>query len=136
FAVEVPRSELLRRLSGRRWCPTCQSTYHVDNKPPRADMLCDREGAQLIQREDDKEVAVARRLAEYDERTAPLIDYYRGRSRFFTVNGDRPPDAVFTELKTMVGPEKAASGSASRGPSCRRCIGPAPAWLRRSRRGA
>jgi len=98
FDVEVPRSELLRRLSGRRWCPTCQSTYHVDNKPPRADMLCDREGAQLIQREDDKEVAVARRLAEYDERTAPLIDYYRGRSRFFRVNGYRPPDAVFQEL--------------------------------------
>ena len=69
FDVEVPRPELLRRLSGRRWCPACQSTYHVDNNPPKKDMLCDREGAALIQREDDKEVAVARRLAEYDERT-------------------------------------------------------------------
>jgi len=98
FDVEVPRAELLRRLSGRRWCPTCQSTYHVDNKPPRVDMLCDREGAQLIQREDDKEVAVARRLAEYDERTAPLVDYYRGRSRFYRIDGFRPPDAVFQEL--------------------------------------
>jgi len=98
FDVEVPRAELLRRLSGRRWCPSCQSTYHVDNKPPRVDMLCDREGAQLIQREDDKEVAVARRLAEYDERTAPLVDYYRGRSRFYRIDGFRPPDAVFQEL--------------------------------------
>jgi adenylate kinase len=98
FDVEVPRAELLRRLSGRRWCPTCQSTYHVDNKPPRVDMLCDREGAQLIQREDDKEVAVGRRLAEYDERTAPLVDYYRGRSRFYRIDGFRPPDAVFQEL--------------------------------------
>jgi adenylate kinase len=68
FDVEVPRPELLRRLSGRRWCPTCQATYHVDNNPPKKDMLCDREGAALIQREDDKEVAVARRLAEYDGR--------------------------------------------------------------------
>jgi adenylate kinase len=98
FDVEVPRAELLRRLSGRRWCPTCQSTYHVDNRPPRVDMLCDREGAKLIQREDDKEVAVARRLAEYDERTAPLIEYYRGRSRFYRIDGYRPPDAVFQDL--------------------------------------
>ena len=103
FDVEVPRAELLRRLSGRRWCPTCQSTYHVDNNPPKNDMLCDREGAQLIQREDDKEVAVARRLAEYDERTAPLIDYYRGRSHFYHVDGYRPPDAVFQELTRITG---------------------------------
>jgi adenylate kinase len=103
FDVEVPRPELLRRLSGRRWCPACQSTYHVDNNPPRLDMLCDREGAQLIQREDDKEVAVRRRLAEYDERTAPLVDYYRNRSRFYRIDGYRPPDAVFQELTSIAG---------------------------------
>jgi adenylate kinase len=98
FDVEVPRDELLRRLSGRRWCPRCQATYHVYNNPPRNDSLCDRDGASLIQREDDKETAVARRLTEYDERTAPLIDYYRTRSRFFGVDGHRPVDAVFREL--------------------------------------
>ena len=101
--VEVPRPELLKRLSGRRWCPHCQSTYHVENNPPKDDSLCDKDRTLLIQREDDKETAVARRLAEYDERTAPLIEYYRGRSRFFTVDGHRPPDAVFAELKGIVG---------------------------------
>jgi adenylate kinase len=111
FDVEVPREELLRRLSGRRWCPTCQSTYHVDNNPPRKDMLCDREGAQLIQREDDKEVAVARRLAEYDERTAPLVDYYRTRSRFYRVDGYRPPDVVFQELTRIAGELTRMAGS-------------------------
>jgi adenylate kinase len=75
----------------------------VDNNPPRLDMLCDREGAQLIQREDDKEVAVRRRLAEYDERTAPLVDYYRNRSRFYRIDGYRPPDAVFQELTSIAG---------------------------------
>jgi adenylate kinase len=100
--VEVPRAELLKRLSGRRWCPHCQSTYHVDNNPPKDDSLCDKDRTLLIQREDDKETAVARRLAEYDERTAPLIEYYRGRSRFYTVNGYRPPDVVFGELKSIV----------------------------------
>jgi len=103
FDVEVPRPELLRRLSGRRWCPACQSTYHVDNNPPKRDMLCDRESAQLIQREDDKEVAVARRLAEYDERTAPLVEYYRSRSRFYRIDGYRSPDAVFQELTRLAG---------------------------------
>jgi adenylate kinase len=102
FNVEVPRDELLRRLSGRRWCPHCQSTYHIHNNPPKDDSLCDKDRTLLIQREDDKETAVARRLAEYDDRTAPLIDYYRERSRFHTVNGYRPPDAVFAELRKLV----------------------------------
>jgi adenylate kinase len=102
FNIDVPREELLRRLSGRRWCPTCQATYHVDNNPPKDDCLCDREHTRLIQREDDKETAVTRRLAEYDAATAPLIDYYRSRSRFFDINGYRPVDSVFGELKQIV----------------------------------
>jgi len=101
--VEVPREELLRRLSGRRWCPTCQSTYHVYTNPPREPGICDRDGTRLIQREDDKESAVAHRLAEYDERTRPLIEYFRGRSRFHTVNGHRPVETVFAELSGIVG---------------------------------
>jgi adenylate kinase len=102
FYFEVPRDELLKRLSGRRWCPHCQSTYHVHNNPPKDDSLCDKDRTLLIQREDDKETAVARRLAEYDDRTAPLIEYYRGRSRFYSVDGYRPPDTVFSELKALV----------------------------------
>jgi adenylate kinase len=88
LSVEVPRDELLKRLSGRRWCPTCQATYHVYNNPPKNDALCDNEGTKLI--------------AEYDERTAPLIDYYRGRSRFHRVDGYRPPDVVFADLLRIV----------------------------------
>jgi len=98
FNVEVPRDELLRRLSGRRWCPKCQATFHVINNPPKDDLKCDRCGTQLIQREDDKEAVVARRLRDYDERTAPLIDYYHGHARFHTINGYRPVDAVFSDL--------------------------------------
>jgi adenylate kinase len=102
FNVEVPREELLRRLSGRRWCPQCQSTYHLDLNPPRQSGVCDRDGTALIQREDDKEVAVARRLREYDERTAPLIDYYRSRARFRRVDGHRPVESVFADLRLAV----------------------------------
>jgi adenylate kinase len=102
LSIEVPRDELLKRLSGRRWCPQCQATYHVYNNPPKDDSLCDNEGAKLIQREDDKEVAVKRRLSEYDERTAPLIGYYTGRSRFNRIDGYRPPDVVFGDLLDIV----------------------------------
>ena len=102
FNVEVPREELLRRLSGRRWCPQCQSTYHVYANPPRTTGACDRDGTELIQREDDKETAVARRLREYDERTAPLIDYYRLRARFHSIDGYRAVDQVFADLRQTV----------------------------------
>jgi adenylate kinase len=109
--IEVPRAELLRRLSGRRWCQTCQATYHVDNKPPKKTGVCDNDGTKLIQREDDKQTAVKRRLQEYDSRTAPLIDYYRTRSLFHAVKGDRPQEAVFGELLDIVThrPKKAAA---------------------------
>ena len=102
FHVEVPREELLKRLSGRRWCPRCQTTYHMIHNPPQVEGRCDRDGAALVQREDDKETAVRRRLLEYEERTWPLIEYYRERARFYRVDGHRPVDAVFHDLRGIV----------------------------------
>jgi adenylate kinase len=102
LSVQVPRGELLKRLSGRRWCPSCQATYHIDNSRPRVDALCDRDGTSLIQREDDKEAAVARRLTEYEKQTAPLIDYYRQRARFRAIDGDRPVETVFQDVQQAV----------------------------------
>jgi adenylate kinase len=100
--VEMPRPELMRRLSGRRWCPTCQATYHVETRPPARPGLCDRDATPLVQRDDDKEAVVARRLADYDERTRPLIRYYETRSRVHRVDGNRPVDQVFEELKGIL----------------------------------
>ena len=99
---EVPRAELLKRLSGRRWCPSCQATFHVHNNPPRKDGICDKCGTRLIQREDDKEAVVAHRLEEYDERTRPLIEYYRKRAVFHRIDGFRPVETVFAELRSIV----------------------------------
>jgi adenylate kinase len=109
FRFDVPYFELLKRLSGRRWCPSCQATYHIDNNPPQRDSLCDREGTQVIQREDDKEEAVHRRLKDYEALTAPLVEYYRKRSRLYDVDGFRPPDAVFAELTGILGMAKEAT---------------------------
>jgi adenylate kinase len=103
FEVEVPREELLRRLSGRRWCPRCQATYNVTSRPPRQEGVCDLDGTRLVQREDDKERVVARRLRDYDRQTAPLIGYYRERANVRRVDGHRPMDAVLADLKAAVG---------------------------------
>ena len=102
FNVEVPRSELLRRLSGRRLCPLCQATYHLDSGPSRDGLRCDRDGTLLIQREDDKETAVAHRLLEYEQRTEPLIAFYHQRARLRSVDGHRPVEVVFQELCRLV----------------------------------
>jgi adenylate kinase len=103
FEVDVPRAELLNRLSGRRWCPRCQATYHVTNDPPKREGLCDRDGTALVQRNDDREEVVAQRLREYDRQTAPLVGYYRERARMVPVDGDRPMETVFAELVEHLG---------------------------------
>lgn len=102
FDFEVPRAELLLRLSGRRWCPDCQATYHLVNDPPRRAGICDRCGTALVQREDDREAVIERRLREYEERTFPLIEYYRSRSKMVPIDGNRPQDAVFQDLLQAV----------------------------------
>jgi adenylate kinase len=98
FDFEVPRDVLMLRLSGRRWCPVCQATYHVVNDPPKAPGICDRDGVALVQRDDDRESVVAERLREYDQRTFPLIEHYRTRARMIPVDGNRPMEVVFKEL--------------------------------------
>jgi adenylate kinase len=98
FDFEVPRDVLLLRLSGRRWCPACQATYHVLNDPPKREGICDADGVALEQRDDDRESVVAERLRQYDERTFPLIEYYRTRSKMVRVDGNRPMDVVLRDL--------------------------------------
>jgi len=102
FDFEVPRPVLMLRLSGRRWCPSCQATFHLLNDPPKREGVCDACGTGLVQREDDHESVVARRLQEYDARTFPLIEYYRSRARMIPIDGNRPMDAVFQELLRSV----------------------------------
>ena len=102
FDFEVPRPELMRRLSGRRWCPKCQATYHLTTNPPKQAGICDVCGSRLEQRDDDTEAVIERRLREYNQRTLPLIDYYRGRARLVPIDGDRAPDTVFQDLLSAV----------------------------------
>lgn len=76
LSLEIDDSIIVERMSGRRACTSCGATYHIHNAPPKAEGKCDRCGADLVQREDDKEETVLRRLKIYHENTAPLEKHY------------------------------------------------------------
>ena len=75
--VEVPEEELMNRLTGRRICETCGSTYHLVFNPPKTEGICDLDGGKLYQREDDNPETVQNRLEVNTKQTAPLLDFYK-----------------------------------------------------------
>jgi adenylate kinase len=95
--IDVPTEVVINRISGRRVCRTCGTTYHVD-QPPKVDWLCDKDGGDVVQREDDTPEAVKRRLDLYEKDTRPLLDFYDGFGLLITVDGDGNPDDVFDRI--------------------------------------
>lgn len=85
--LEVPEAELLRRLSGRWLCRACGRSYHSVFSPPRTPGRCDADGGELYQREDDTEEKARRRLADYREKTGPVIEHYRTAGVVAVVDG-------------------------------------------------
>jgi adenylate kinase len=104
--LQVPQPELLRRLSGRRICPTCNAIYHLDTMPPKQDGICDACGSALIQRQDERPDVVRNRLLVYAEQTEPLLDHYRSEGLLHGVDGIIGVDRVLTEIDNIV--ERAA----------------------------
>jgi adenylate kinase len=93
-SIQVDYNQLLRRITGRRNCPVCQTIYNIYMKPPAMVGICDVEGAALVQRADDTEEAFTERMRVYAAQTAPVIEHYRGLGRFAEVDGDRAIDVV------------------------------------------
>jgi len=89
-SIKVDYNQLLRRISGRRNCPVCQSIYNVYGKPPQEEGFCDVDGAALAQRADDTEKVFEERMRAYEASTAPVVEHYRALGRFAEVDGDRP----------------------------------------------
>lgn len=104
---QVPRETVIQRLSGRRSCPKCQATYHVDFAPPKKSDVCDRCGESLIQRSDDQREAIETRLKVYEEQTAPLIRYYGDKHLLSKVDGSGAVDVVFEKLTKVLAPYRA-----------------------------
>ena len=102
-AFEIPAAQLVERLSGRRICPTCQTVYHVTNRPPKVPGRCDFDGTELVQRPDDRPEAVRTRLAVYAQQTAPLVDHYTRRGLLRTLDATGSPEDVARRLRQLVG---------------------------------
>ena len=101
--IEVPDDDLVRRLAGRRVCVKNPShIYHVDFDPPKHEDVCDQDGARLIQRDDDKEDVIRRRLEVYHSQTEPLIAYYDRAALLRRFDGRRTPDEVHAHIRATV----------------------------------
>jgi adenylate kinase len=101
--IEVSDEELVRRLAGRRVCVKNPGhIYHVENDPPKHEAVCDQDGSRLIQREDDREETVRRRLEVYHSQTEPLIEHYRGMGLLQRFDGERSPDEVHARIRATV----------------------------------
>lgn len=92
--VRVPLDLLVSRLSGRLTCPVCGHTYHMILNPPRNDTLCDRDGAGLLEREDDSAGTARKRIGVYMEQTLPVLDHYRRQGCVSNIDGEGTIDEV------------------------------------------
>jgi adenylate kinase len=101
--IEVGDDELVRRLAGRRVCVKNPShIYHVEFDPPKHEGVCDQDGSRLIQRDDDKEETIRRRLQVYHSQTEPLIDHYDAAGLLRRFDGTREPDEVHARIRATV----------------------------------
>lgn len=100
---DVKEPEIVRRLTGRRVCPSCASLYHLVSSPPGVADRCDRCGSELILREDDREDTVRTRLGVYARQTAPLLERYRERGLLVSVPAGGDIDTVHRSLRAATG---------------------------------
>jgi len=96
--VKVPDEELVKRLSGRWICRSCQAPFHMVASPPKVAGKCDHCGGELYQRDDDNEKTVRNRLGVFMQQTAPLIDYYKKQGKLLEVNGLQSVENVSKEM--------------------------------------
>ena len=100
--VEVPDENIINRMSGRRSCPKCGATYHIEFMPPRKENVCDVCGEALVLRADDKPETVKNRLNVYHESTQPLIDFYNNLGVLRTVDGTQNKKEVLAEIISIL----------------------------------
>ena len=101
--VDIPKEELLKRLTGRRSCPVCGEIYNIYSKPPKQENVCDFHPAtQLMHRADDNEASVSSRLEIYEQQTKPLLDYYEKTKRLEKVSGEGSLEAIYQSIDKLI----------------------------------
>lgn len=106
--ITLEDDEAMQRITGRRVCRTCGAVYHVDYNPPRTAGVCDLDGGELYQRDDDKPETVRNRLYVYYKQTSPLIGYYFAKQLLVELNGAQPIEDVQEQLEVLI--RQAVSG--------------------------
>ncbi len=101
--LDVPLNVIIERLCGRRTCSndSCKAIYHIKNKPPKTEGVCDACGAKLMQRSDDNEETIKNRFAVYEKETSPLIEYYK--SKIVKIDGVGESSSVLKEILNRIG---------------------------------
>lgn len=99
--IDVPLHKLMRRITGRRVCGKCGESYHIDYLD--GSTSCKKCDGELIQRADDNEETVGKRLEVYEKQTAPLIDHYKSKGKLIDVDGDGDIDSVFAAIVERLG---------------------------------
>jgi adenylate kinase len=103
LSYEVAEEALVERISGRRSCPTCGAVYHLTATPPKRAGACDRDGAALVLREDDRPENVRKRMQEYSAKTEPLKRHYAGLGLVSVLDGLGAPDAILAATRGVLG---------------------------------
>ncbi|MCF0143335.1 MAG: adenylate kinase [Parasporobacterium sp.] len=101
--IDIPDENIINRMGGRRACVQCGATYHIVNIPPKTEGICDKCGAELILRDDDKPETVKKRLDVYHEQTQPLIEYYSAQGVIRDVDGTVDMMDVFAAITNVLG---------------------------------
>jgi adenylate kinase len=102
LCIQAPDDEVVRRLSGRRICVKSEHVYNVYTDPPKHDDVCDQDGSRLVQRDDDREATVRKRLAVFHKQTEPLVEYYEERGLLRRFDGTRSPTEVHDHIRASI----------------------------------
>ncbi|MFZ1757062.1 MAG: adenylate kinase [Caldilineaceae bacterium] len=107
--IHISDEEAMTRITGRRVCRSCGAVYHIDFNQPQRAGVCDLDGGELYQRDDDKPETVRNRLYVYYKQTSPLIGYYYAKGLLAELDGTRPIDQVQADLLDLLGAEEAVA---------------------------
>jgi adenylate kinase len=103
LSLEIADEEIEARMGRRRICPECGAVFSVAVNPPKQEGICDRCGAKLVIREDDKPETVRNRLKVYHDETEPIIGYYRAKGKLRTIDATRSIEEVSKALEAAIG---------------------------------
>ncbi len=101
-SIQVPREDLVKRMSGRRVCRECGAMYHIIFNPPNNEGICNRCNGELYQRDDDQEDTIVARLEVYERQTAPVIALYRRNGSLREIDGVGGQDQIFKRILSQV----------------------------------